>query len=688
MRSFFTFLLVAIVSCSWSIFPVYGQENETLYPMQKKTKWGFINAQGEWEIEPQYPQVLPFSEGLAAARTSGKNKWGFLNTSGEWAISPTYGKPGAYQTYGGKEFYDAPVTPFHGTYAAAVTDSAAILINKKGETVKNFPEYGLLRPFYDGLAAFGKKNEHGFMKEKGFINEKWEVVVEPNYEEIGNFHEGLAYAEKRSGNSYGYIDKKGEWAIEPQFDEVGPFNDGLAPVKTGAFEPYGYIKENGEWKIEPNFETATPFSEGLAFVTTEEEKAKKYIDRNGKSKIASPIDGFKICNGHPFENGLALVNLVKKKEECGRTMQLLGKQKTVPNAALGYIDKSGDIVYRQSLENGRYLKHVSDSIQAAERRAEKRMEKARARREKNELAECADYKAFGDTTAGSYVEIGYRGVTRRYYYNNDVFEKRGPEKYRYYIPPFQRENGNTFLQIRPITLEPSFMNEDELEPEDLSYGFSLGRGFSRSNPCIEFPSDATEDGTVSNVTKKPQSSLWKQGQIKYTDSGNSKNYILINAHPDQQRTPPESLGGFTLHDEKKVSLSNEDKLTFKYNSKKNTLQIQGRYSTEGDDGGTLTTGFRTSIQNFDGTTGKYVNEPIKKRNGQYLAVEYYHVLTYSDETVHIKHYKRDFTKKGVEVPDGKLNKETLPFTEEQLIGEYKGAGVIQLKPVAYTLTNN
>jgi len=150
------FFLIALITC-WVVSPLYGQDTDALYPMQKKTKWGFINAQGEWEIEPQYPQVLSFSEGLAAARTAGENQWGFLNKQGKWAIAPEFGqKRSAYRTYGGERFYSAPLDPFSGEYAPAMVDGELAYINKKGETVKRFPEYSVLRPFHEGLAVLAK----------------------------------------------------------------------------------------------------------------------------------------------------------------------------------------------------------------------------------------------------------------------------------------------------------------------------------------------------------------------------------------------------------------------------------------------------------------------------------------------------------------------------------------------------
>lgn len=677
--------LVAVIGFGIAL-PLYGQEKDALYPMQKKTKWGFINAQGEWEITPQYPQVLPFREGLAAARVAGKNKWGFLNKQGEWAISPTYGrKYSAYQRYGGKRFYDPPFDPFNGKYAPALVDSVLAYINKEGKTVKRFPTYSVLRPFYDGLAVFSKDDE------KGYINKNWDVVIKPEYEEAGDFHGGLAYFKKSFGAPYGFINKKGTPVIEPQFEEAGPFTNGLAPAKAGAFKPYGYINRNGEWAIEPKFEKAHPFSEGLAFVTTKDGNKKQYINNKGVPQIVSPIEGLKLCHGHPFNNGLAMISIVKTGEECGFTTQF-GSFRKAANSVYAYINKSGEIIHRQSFKNGRYLKRVNDSLELAEQKEEKREEQAEARRERKQLAKCADFKAFGDSTAGSYLEIGYKGVNRRFYYDNDVFQKEGPEAFKYHIPAFQHEPGNTFLELQPIRLEPSFLNESKMEANRLGYRFSLGMSMSRTNKCINFPTDATEDGSITNVKKKGQSSLWKRGQIKYTDPDNSKNYVLIHVRPDNYKTPedepkqgPTSVGGFILNDDdEKISLTEDDEVNFKHYPRQKKLEVSIRASQqlEGKGAGVRTYNSVVEIPNFEASPGKYFSEPVHRFDDHY--VEYYRVLAYSKTDVHVKHYRQPLSE------DETVNNDNLPFSQKYLVGEYKGGKVLTAvdpKPVVYQLSN-
>ena len=436
------------------------------------------------------------------------------------------------------------------------------------------------------------------------------------------------------------------------------------------------------------------FSDGLAFVETEERTY--YVDQNGNPQITSPVDGFKICNGRPFDRGLAMVGPVKENEDCARVIQI-GSFRKAANSAYAYINKSGEIIHRQSLEEGRYLKRRQDSIRAAERRAEQRRPKAEAQQERKQLAKCADFKSFGDTTATSYLEIGYRGVERRFYYANDVFEKKS-DTFRYHIPPLQRESGHTFLTIQPITLEPSFMNPDELEAQSLGYRFSLSGGAlqKNDNECINFPTEATSDGPVMNMKMKEQSSLWERGQIKYTDSDNSETYILIDAQPDEYKNPSDesgqtsSIGGFITEDGgDRSSIDDDDKLTFRYSPEDEKLEISARVGEEAAGGGMRSYGAGSTIQNFDGSPGKYVNSVVDQFDDHY--VRYYHVLAYSDGDVHVKEYMKDFTEKGEAPPDGDLTTEALSFPDEYLVGEYKGTRIItavEPDPAVYELSEN
>ncbi|EIA4394558.1 WG repeat-containing protein, partial [Campylobacter coli] len=51
---------------------------------------------------------------------------------------------------------------------------------------------------------------------------------------------------------YGFIDKNGEFAIEPKFDYVWSFWEGLAGVKLNG--KWGFIDKSGKIVIEPIFD--------------------------------------------------------------------------------------------------------------------------------------------------------------------------------------------------------------------------------------------------------------------------------------------------------------------------------------------------------------------------------------------------------------------------------------------------
>jgi hypothetical protein len=52
-------------------------------------QWGYIDAQGEWAIDPQFDDARDFTvNALAAVRVG--DYWGFINEQGNWAIDPQF----------------------------------------------------------------------------------------------------------------------------------------------------------------------------------------------------------------------------------------------------------------------------------------------------------------------------------------------------------------------------------------------------------------------------------------------------------------------------------------------------------------------------------------------------------------------------------------------------------------------
>jgi hypothetical protein len=62
-------------------------------------KWGLVNRQGEWVIQPQFTNARKFSDGLCGVYVGGRRdvdyclwdgKYGFINKAGEMVIEPRF----------------------------------------------------------------------------------------------------------------------------------------------------------------------------------------------------------------------------------------------------------------------------------------------------------------------------------------------------------------------------------------------------------------------------------------------------------------------------------------------------------------------------------------------------------------------------------------------------------------------
>lgn len=57
--------------------------SEGMAPVQiNNGRWGYINQNQQWIIQPKFEDAKEFQNGKAAVKQSGK--WGFINKRGEW----------------------------------------------------------------------------------------------------------------------------------------------------------------------------------------------------------------------------------------------------------------------------------------------------------------------------------------------------------------------------------------------------------------------------------------------------------------------------------------------------------------------------------------------------------------------------------------------------------------------------
>jgi hypothetical protein len=194
---------------------------------------------------------------------------------------------------------------------------------------------------------------------QGYIDKTGKLVVNPQYDSVSDFSEGLAmvcvgpcdqehwqgfrYTKGLETETleqtfkYGYLGETGQMVINPMFEAAEKFSEGLAGVCVGHgcyYTPPDKQKEEGKWGfidktgamvIPPQFAYVKVFHEGLAAVSVGGKWG--YIDKSGKFVVNPQYD-----SADEFENGVAQVGLTSTPEKYQN----------------GYIDRSGKYIWQPS----------------------------------------------------------------------------------------------------------------------------------------------------------------------------------------------------------------------------------------------------------------------------------------------------------------------------------------------------
>ena len=290
-------------------FFVFAKTCDLLIPVSNDgERWGFINREGEFIINPQFESADFFSDGLARVRSGGR--MGYINKRGEFVIPAAFrdgtpfndgaafvvsdgGHPTAIDREGNVLFILSAAE-----HVSVFSDGLAMFIAQNGQhgfvdtrgTVVISPQFDRATPFHGGFARIWRNDEVGFIDRNGGI------AINPQFATAGNFHDGLASF--LHGQQWGFVNTTGGFAINPQFEGVNRFNEGFAPVRQG--RSWGYIDRTGRVVVNPQFDNASPFSGGLAAVQVAGQWG--YINTSGRYEINPQFE-----EAGNFQNGVALV---------------------------------------------------------------------------------------------------------------------------------------------------------------------------------------------------------------------------------------------------------------------------------------------------------------------------------------------------------------------------------------------
>jgi hypothetical protein len=291
-------------------FELVGRFCEGLAPAVKNSRYGYLNRQGLMVIPLKFYDAHEFSEGLAAIDSGRKidsrgnriSRYGFIDNQGKMVIAAQYDFVFAFRN-------GVSIISLNGKQGG-IDHSGRLLFAPQFI----FPTFN--NNFKDGVAfAYSYDTYQTGNQKLGLLDLNGEWLVEPVFEELWEFSEGLAAA--RSGGKWGFIDRLGNWAIPPVYDQADRFREGLAAVKIEA--KYGYINQAGKWAIPPRYDAAGCFGHGLAAVKTERQYG--FIDAGGDWKIPPGFDYagefhyISVRNDKEWHDILKLSDLIREKKK-------------------------------------------------------------------------------------------------------------------------------------------------------------------------------------------------------------------------------------------------------------------------------------------------------------------------------------------------------------------------------------
>lgn len=256
--SFFRFSITFLILCllfSFSLVALGDKEapfttkrpyRENRAAVEKEGKWGFIDEGGQVVIPPIWDIASNFHEGYAKVASAHilynhtyndyREGYFFIDKTGQ-LLTPTI--------WGEASVFINGIAMVQKNFKWGFINTRGTLIHPLlWDDIYPLPNQVLPRPnfqyiddeeglgpwegrslFLDGLIVVVKDGLCGLM------NDRWEVVVTPQWEKIEALNEGLAVVVEQESHLYGFIDTKGNIVLPPQWEEATTFTKGQAQVK-------------------------------------------------------------------------------------------------------------------------------------------------------------------------------------------------------------------------------------------------------------------------------------------------------------------------------------------------------------------------------------------------------------------------------------------------------------------------
>ena len=220
---------------------------------------------------------------LASISTTYGLKWGYINRTGEFVIKPIYNW----------------ARQFQGNGLAVITINDLLgIIDKSGKYVVE-PKYQSIQDFSEGVAVV--VSDKGFM----VIDETGKELTSEIYNYIGNFQEVKAVISIVNTDErwlYGYINTKGNIVILAKYEIAGNFKNGKAVVKIQSGD-YAIINGDGDILQKFKYIFVGDIGDGLLSFKENEKDKFGYIDETGIVVITPQF-----TSAETFKSERAIVN--------------------------------------------------------------------------------------------------------------------------------------------------------------------------------------------------------------------------------------------------------------------------------------------------------------------------------------------------------------------------------------------
>lgn len=196
-----------------------------------------------WAIAAGLLLSFDAAAGDLTPQQNSKGKWGYVDESGAVVIGYKYDEA--------RSFSNGVAIVAKKELLGVVGEDGRELLPTKYNIIENYGE-NIYR-----VATGGKYRDGVLSGEKyGFIDMSGNILLRPEYDEVGAFNGGVAYVKK--GSLYGYIDESMQFIAPCRYSSVGAFNaNGHAWVCLGG--KYGIIDKTGKVIVPVKFKTVGTF---------------------------------------------------------------------------------------------------------------------------------------------------------------------------------------------------------------------------------------------------------------------------------------------------------------------------------------------------------------------------------------------------------------------------------------------